>query len=503
MIRKRIEEAIRGAVGEEIKFTVERPGNLSHGDYATNAALVSKMDPQELASKLQIPGVEKIEVVGRFINFFLSHDAILDEFKNPSFESLYAGQTILVEYTQPNPFKEFHIGHLMNNALGESIARLLYHSGAKVIHANYQGDVGPHVAKAVWGKMRKPELSWGEAYVYGNSEYDANKGEIDEINKKIYERSDDTINTLYDQGRRESLAHFEEIYKVLGTKFDHYFFESETGPIGLELIAKHADVFEKSEGATVFRGSHTRVFVTGQGLPTYEAKELGLAKLKQDKAPADMYITVTANEQNGFFEVVEETLRKIFPNYKQMHHSYGMMRFAEGKMSSRTGNVVTGESLLEDLKEKARGRMDVAVGAIKYAILKQKSNKDIIFDLEQSLSTEGDSGPYLQYAHVRAASLLKKAEGSEIVDDTKKVNQLERTLVHFPDVIGHAARDFEPHYVTTYLTEVASLFNSWYAAERLIVDGKVSKSLLNTVQVVEKTLRTGLHLLGIPTPEEM
>ena len=483
MFRAEIENAVKNALAaigaQDANFIVERPTNMAHGDYATNAALVAKVDAHELVAKLHVEGIEKIEVVGKFINFWLSRTALIKEIQPAtqdgwSANDLHKNKKILVEYTDPNPFKEFHIGHLMSNAIGESIARLFENSGAQVVRANYQGDIGPHVAKAIWGKIQKPEALWGEAYVYGDQNYEGSRGEIDAINKKLYEKSDPEVNKLYDAGRKESLAHFEEIYKKLDTKFDFYFFESETAPKGLEIIKKHPKLFEKSEGATVFHGKHTRVFITSQGLPTYEAKELGLAELKQEKAPADVYITVTASEQSGFFEVVFEAIEKIFPALrgKLIHRAHGHMRFTEGKMSSRKGNVITGESLFLDLQKAARGREDVAVGAIKYAVLKQGSGKDIIFDPEKSLSLEGDSGPYLQYALVRARSLIRAAKEAQIggaaSDVPEHAGALERMLVHFPEVLTRAARELEPHYVTTYLTELASAFNSWYASERII-----------------------------------
>src|SRR3989344_4670043 len=188
-MRERIEKAIKEALGTEVSFIVERPRALAHGDYSTNAALVGKVDPHELSSKLQSllssNDVEKIEVVGKFIDFFLSREELIP--KEQKIPQPYAGKKIMVEYTDPNPFKEFHIGHLMSNAIGESVARLLEASGAKVIRANYQGDVGLHVAKALWGKMQKSDTSWGEAYTYGSQEYENKKAEIDEINKKVYE----------------------------------------------------------------------------------------------------------------------------------------------------------------------------------------------------------------------------------------------------------------------------------------------------------------------------
>jgi arginyl-tRNA synthetase len=314
VIRRNIEQALKTALvslgAGEVSFVVERPGSMEYGDYATNAALAAgkilKKNPKEVAEDLakelegKIDGVKKVEAAGAgFINFTLAGMAVKDivheaHEKKWGSNDLYKGKTVMVEYTDPNPFKEFHIGHLMSNAIGESIARVLEHSGANVIRANYQGDVGPHVAKAIWGKMQKPEMSWGEAYVYGSNEYENHKEEVDAINKKVYERSDEKINALYDEGRESSLNHFEQLYKTLGTKFENYFFESQTWKIGKKIVEDNiGNVFGESDGAIIFDGEkydkalHTRVFITSQGNPTYEAKELGLFKLKSEKGGFD------------------------------------------------------------------------------------------------------------------------------------------------------------------------------------------------------------------------
>jgi arginyl-tRNA synthetase len=514
-IEKAVKESLKALGAEGVSFVIERPSDLSHGDYSTNAALVAskplEQGPRQVAEALAgrlgaIEGVASVSIAGPgFINFTLTRESLLPN--DLPLHDVYKGKHIMVEYTDPNPFKEFHIGHLMSNAIGESIARLLAASGAAVVRANYQGDVGPHVAKAIWGKLQKPQLPWGEAYTFGAKEYESHKDEIDAINKKVYEKSDSEINALYDAGRKESLERFEEIYKKLGTKFDHYFFESETGPKGLAIVAAHPEVFQMSEGATVFHGAHTRVFVNSKGLPTYEAKELGLAEIKRSLG-LDEYVYVTASEQNGFFEVVFDAIQKVFPDLvgKLAHRSHGMMRFASGKMSSREGNVVTGELLLEDMKKAARDREDVAVGAVKYSVLKSGSGKDIIFDLEKSLSLEGDSGPYLQYALVRARSLLRAAKEAGVVagtdDAPAEATTLERILLHYPEVVERAAKELEPHYVTTYLTELASAFNSWYASGK-VIGGERPRHGVLLAGAAEKTLAQGLGLLGIPTPEEM
>lgn len=552
MVRTSIEQTIVEALKElgadlpaqagDVSFVVERPASMEHGDYATNAALVvAKIlkappagGPRDIAGSLltslqqkNIPGVETMEVAGAgFINFRLSHDALTQIVKQASEDpewgknALYLGQHVLVEYTDPNPFKEFHIGHLMSNAIGESIAKLFEAGGADVKRANYQGDVGVHVAKAIWAKRQKPEMTWGEAYVYGSAKYDANKEEIDELNKTIYEKSNPEINTLYEQGREESLKHFKEIYKTLGTKFDYYFFESETGPLGVELVRKHEEVFELSDGATIFRGEnvglHTRVFINSKGLPTYEAKELGLVVAKKKRGQFDLSLTVTANETRDFFRVVRAAAEKIFPDLedKMLTRFHGFLKLTTGKMSSRLGNVITGESLIKDLTEEARGREDVAVGAIKYMVLRQNTGKDIIFDPEKSLSLEGDSGPYVQYALVRARSLLRKVQETKKVFEIKAdvladipeivgLRNLYRILLHYPEVVERAAMELEPHHVATYLTELSAAFNSWYASERIIVDGEVLLDRVVLIRAVEHTLHKGLEVLGILAPEEM
>ncbi len=545
-IEKAIAEALATLGAGEVPFVVERPAEMEHGDYATNAALAAskilKKNPKEvaeaLAANLALPAldiIEKIEIAGAgFINFFLTREAIVQEVeaaankKEWGNNNLYAGKKVMVEYTDPNPFKEFHIGHLMSNAIGESIARLFEYAGAVVTRANYQGDVGLHVAKAIWGKQQLPNATWGEAYVHGAAEYENHKEEIDALNKKIYEK-DANIMPLYEEGRRESLAEFEKIYAILGTKFDKSFFESQSWEKGLGLVKAHiGNVFEESDGAVIYRGEqdglHTRVFINKAGLPTYEAKDLGLLLLKQEAGQYDISITVTASEQQEYFKVVLAAAKHIAEvqdiAQKTKHITHGMMRFAEGKMSSRTGNVITGESLLRDMADEAKEKMkdrkvadaeeiveQIAVGAIKYTVLRQGSGKDIIFDPAKSLSLEGDSGPYLQYAHTRALSLLKKAAVLMPKLPVEKilpqsVSALERLLIHYPDVVAHAAAEVEPHYVTTYLTELAAAFNSWYASER-VIGGEYEQYGVLLAQAVEQTLAKGLQVLGIPAPEEM
>ena len=553
-LKKEIETVLVdfGVENPQVNFDYPR---MDFGDLSTNVAMAYAKElgkkPLDLAEEIKShlatrspSEISRIEVVAPgFINFFFEAEYFTDNVKKVLSDKDFGknksldGQKIIIEYTDPNPFKEFHIGHLMSNTIGEAISRVVEASGAEVKRVNYQGDIGLHVAKAVWA-IRKGVAS-NEAYAYGHKAYEENevsKAEIIEVNKKIYDKSDPEINKIYEEGRKESLAYFEEMYHKLGTKFDMYFFESETATFGKGVVEKNVpEVFEQSEGAVVFRGEkydsklHTRVFITKEGLPTYETKELGLAKIKYDKYPYDKSIVVTGSEINEYFKVLLSAMAVVFPDLAQKtkHISHGMLRLPEGKMSSRTGNVITAESLIEKIKEKvlkkindredmSRTRLDtdgiaeiVAIGAIKYSILRQAIGGDIIFDFDKSISFEGDSGPYLQYSAVRAHSVLKRAQFSIFnfqfsIPGGWQTTNLERYLERFPDVVVKAGSEYAPHYVVTYLIELAGEFNSFYASHKIIGEkDPTSPYRLALTEAFVQVLTSGLDLLGIKVPEKM
>jgi arginyl-tRNA synthetase len=530
------------------------PKDLKNGDYSFFVKDKNiKISDLSLESLSKNKYIKNVQAVGQFINIHLSDsffcellDDVLQNGDNFGKNNLQDSARVIFEYTDPNPFKQFHIGHLMSNAVGESLSRIVEWGGARVKRACYSGDVGPHVAKAIWGMQElsaempnvKEGLSvksefLGNAYVHGSNAYiddESAKKEIDVLNKIIYEKSDAKVMGLYDWGRKVSLDHFEDIYTKLGTKFDYYFFENETAPRGMfiveEFLAK--GIFEKSDGAVVFKGEqyglHTRVFVNSQGLPTYETKELGLSKIKFEKEDFDLSVVVTAHEQSEYFKVVLKALEFVDSGIanKTRHISHGMLRFANGKMSSRTGNIITGESLIADVEkmvyEKIKDRDlsdderkeivgEVAVGAIKYSILRQSPGRDIIFDFEKSLSFEGDSGPYLQYSHARACSVLQKAKEAGIstsFDKAESAGELEKIIAKFTDITERAEKDFAPQLIVTYLTELAGAFNSYYANNPIVDPENASAPYRVALTASFKTvMKNGLWLLGISAPEKM
>jgi len=539
---------------------LEYPGDTTHGDFATNIALVYakqySKNPRELATEfveklnaVKLPEIESIETAGPgFINFKLKPEVfgnviekIVAVGKTFGNHTRLSGQRIIVEYTQPNPFKEFHIGHLMNNIIGESISRLFEAHGTEVVRSTYHGDVGLHVAKGIWG-LQSMEVGTemnahvlGQAYATGARLFEESeevKKEIIALNKVIYDRSDPDVNILYDTGREVSIRYFELLYKRLGSNFDFHFYESETAPIGKALVEEYLEkgIFEKSEGAVIYRGEkfglHTRVFLSKENLATYEAKELGCIALKKEKiGEFDMSVTITANEQDAFFTVVEKASEEVFPELcaKLLHLSHGMMKLPSGKMSSRTGDVVTAESLIEMVKESARMKLKegvhshaqqedisekVALAALRYTVLRQSIGGDIIFDINQALSLEGDSGPYLQYACLRASTLLKKAEGivkvSVALPADWSTTHIERLLQRYPRVVDRAGREYAPHQLVTYLTELAGAFNSFYGSHKIIdITDPTAPYRLAITKAFVDVMSSGLDLLAIELPSEM
>jgi arginyl-tRNA synthetase len=569
MIREEIVAILNKAIGGDVAADVSVPEAESFGHYSTNVAMrlakARGQKPMEVAEEIaaairaQAPAglFEKVEAAAPgFVNLWLTKEAVQKEFEKIVHKEKFGanesmkGKMVMVEFTDPNPFKLFHIGHLMSNTIGESFARLYEAADAKVIRANYQGDVGLHVAKAIWGMealetkqpskkddLRQKMEFLGQAYAYGSAAYEKEleiKEAITHLNEKIYSRSDKEVNKLYDMGREWSLAYFETVYKRLGTKFDHYFFEGEVGKEGLELVLARKDVFEKSQGAIVFPGEkyglHTRVFVNSKGLPTYEAKELGLNKKKFELYKLDLSVIVTGNEIVDYFKVLLKAMELVAPDVaaKTRHVPHGMLRLPSGKMSSRTGDVVAAELLIDQAKEKINERMKddadmdaaervrvaeaIAIGALKYSILKQSPGQDIVFDFEKSLSFEGDSGPYVQYTYARLQSILRKSKvkSQKSKVDTKLLDSgnelvLIRKMFEFSETVRRAQEALASSGLVAYLYQFAALANKFYETTPILKDENEPRrnARLVLAETSARILKSGLNLLGIQAPEKI
>lgn len=604
-------ENIQKAVNSLYKEAIEKKGDdyltlidlvtpkeFSFGDYTSSLPLklskiigenpmmiaedITKELKKEGDSKLKDNGIEKIEIVKPgFINFFVTTELLITQLNTlltkPSDFSksevsvknlemflkkqskdikLYQEEDkthgkirVVFEFGHANTHKEMHIGHLRNLVIGESIIRLLTNLGIEVVRVNYEGDVGMHIAKCLWGVLHTEGFTLnsyskksiiekveflGKAYVKGNKAYEESeesKKEIIEINRKIYSK-DEEIAVLWNETRKWSLEYFESIYKRVGTHFQRYYFESEVFEPGKKIVEDNiGKVFEKSENAVIFPGEkyglHNRVFITQEGFATYEGKEMGLGKLQFDEYNPTLIIHNVGPEQAEYFKVVFKALGIIFPQTqgKELHHVYGWVQLKDGKMSSRMGNVVSARWLLDEAYKKAETLITkeeykegekreisekVAVGSVKYSFLRFSSKSDISFNFDESISLEGDSGPYIMYTFARCESVKNKANqhNSQTISNYNNINQEELLLLRlinkFPEVLFEAAVNFAPNVLTHYLYTLSQAYNFFYTKHKIINSGKeVTEFRLALNQAVGQALQKGLSLLGIDTVSKM
>ena len=414
------------------------------------------------------------------------------------------------------------------------MAKLLETSGAKVYRVNYQGDVGLHVAKCLWAfekeKPLVPDDLEGKVkllqvmYQKGSAAYEeveTAKEEIQALNKKIYEK-DSEIKKLWEETRSWSVEYYKNFEERLGIKYDRYYFESEVYKEGTKIVKDNlGKVFKKSEGAIIFKGSkhglHDRVFVTQYDTPTYEAKDLYLEVLKYKEWPYDLLIIATASEQNEYFKVVYKALEMLNPELKGKfkHIGFGMVNLKSGKMSSRTGNIVSAIDLVDIVTDRVshlgsgekKLAETVGIGAVKYSFLKNNPLQDTTFSVEDSIASEGNSGPYLQYTVARSNSVLEKSK----VKKSSKLNpekfgerelRVVRKLAQFPEVIASAAKNYSPNLLANYLYSLAQGFNNFYNSNKIIGSPEGGERIALTSGVAN-VLKKGLFLLGIETPDRM
>jgi arginyl-tRNA synthetase len=556
-MKQEIESAIASVCKDlfdvEARVELTRPDE-QFGDYATNVALQlaqqAGKSPREVAEQIaaklreELPEqVSEVSVAGPgFINLKLTDQALWKATEHKPTKSL-AGQTIVAEYSDPNPFKVLHAGHLYTSVVGDAIANLLEYAGAAVHRVNFGGDVGLHVGKSMWAILKNlggehPEklaevpadgrAEWlSERYVEGNNAYEDDeqaKAEIIALNKQVYQLHDandhdSAFAQIYWTTRQWSYDYFDKFYARLGSKFEKYYPESETAPIGLTAVREHiGQVYEQSDGAIIFDGEkydlHTRVFINSQGLPTYEAKDVGLIIAKWRDYHFDQSVILTGNDIVEYMKVVLKSIEQFEPKLAQAttHLTHGIVKLAGGtKMSSRKGNILGAVDVLEVAGEAnkvltGQDNEQTTLGAVKYAFLKSRLGGDIIYDPAESVSLEGNSGPYLQYAFARAKSILKKSSVVSRQSSVQNFEQGERSLVRkiseYSEVVDKAVAELMPHHICTYLYELAQTFNSFYEHNR-VVGNEREATRLQLVKAYADTLKSGLELLNIPAPERM
>ena len=594
-LESQIAEIVRRTFDVEPTVELTRP-EPQFGDFATNVALqlakqVGK-NPREIAETLaeHVRGltshIDEVEVAGPgFLNIRLTDAALLGSLHVAPAKTR-TSQMVLVEYSDPNPFKPLHAGHLYTTLAGDAIARLVEHAGAKTVRLNFGGDVGLHVGRTMWAIIKTfggeyPEklaeipqnerAAWmGVRYVEGNAAYEADeitKTEIIECNKRVYILHDQDDHQspfaqIYWTCREWSYAYFETLYQQLQVvPFDRFIPESEVTPLGVETVRVETQkgVFEKSDGAIVYRGDeskglHTRVFINSEGLPTYETKDVGLSLTKWRDYHFDESIIITDFSQQQYMAVVVDAIAQFEPDAaaRTRHLTHGRVKLAGGvKISSRKGNGPSALDILQAARDAANASQvnsteENVLSAVKYAFVKARVGSDIVYDPAESIALEGNSGPYLQYAHARARSILSKAENATTVrsagdqgsgvrysceggnpagvsageastptngipgqarnDEGVSLEPDERLLVRklseYAEVVERATTELMPHHICTYLYELAQGFNRFYEKNRVIGDERQDVRLA-LIQAYASTLKKGLELLGIHAPDRM
>ncbi len=513
-------------------------------DFSSNIAMQLTRElhtaPREIAEKIigalndntEFSSQFNVEIAGPgFLNFISSDEYFKQKlvdyrtnFEKNISQNGYSGKTVVCEFSDPNPFKVLHVGHLYTSIVGDAVSRLVEFAGGRVIRANFGGDVGLHVAKTLYAVMKDDTdtsdiETIAKCYVEGTNAYEEDeqaKAEITRLNKLIYQiaesgEKESKLAKLYWMGREVSYKYFEDFYARVGVKFDKYYPESTVAGRGLKEVSEHiGEVYEKSDGAVVFPGEkydlHTRVFINAEGLPTYEAKDVGLLFTKWDDYKFDKSIVITGNDIIDYMKVVLKSESLYAPELveKTKHITHGNVRLpGNEKMSSRKGNFVRAVDVLDSVSKLVPDEK-VALSAIKYAFLKYRIGGNIEFDARESVSTTGNSGVYLQYSSVRAKKILAKpmTGGS----GEWKLNEYERKMIRkileYKAVLENAVSEFAPHKIANYLFEISQDFSRFYENVK-VAGSKNEKERREIVAAYLDVMTHGLNLMGIEVPEEM
>ena len=585
-IKERLQTAIKKLYGLDFEPDITPSPDNIDADYSSNAPLKLAKElhksPMAIAEELNKILDANISNPG-FLNFTLSDDFLeesinnlVQDFAKTISSNTFKDKTVICEFSDPNPFKVLHVDHLYTSIVGDSIGKLFEYAGAKVIRANFGGDVGLHVAKTMYALQQKDIKDLkiediGKCYVEGTAAYEDDenaKKAITELNKEIYKiNAEDLHNTdlakLYWKGRELSYAYFENFYASIGLKFDKYYPESTVAALGLKTVKEQLEkgVYEISNGAVIFDGEkfglHTRVFINSEGVPTYEAKDVGLIFTKWQDYHFDKSVVITGSEQLDYMKVVLKSIEQYAPELvaKTNHLIHGLVKLPGNvKMSSRKGNFLKAVDVLDMVKDELKSEYDstdeiVALAATKYAFLKYKMGGNIIFDPKESVKMTGNSGPYLLYSCVRAKKILDKSNSARVADisDRRGVRSLARRglapaargrlplgtqttrrvdgpagrapevkistrpraeknlikkILEYKAVLDEAVTEMAPHKLANYLYELAQEFSRFY--ENCPVAGSEQESeRIKLVQTFLNVMSHGLNILSIKIPEEM
>ena len=583
-IRQAVEQAVAPLVSDMPSFTLEHPKEESHGDYAVNVAMqlasVLRRSPmqiaQEIADNLELPaGVSKLEVAAPgFINFWLDTSWLIENLQTiESAGTKYGssdwgqGKTWLIEHTSPNPNKAMHLGHLRNNVTGMAIANIWEALGVTVIRDAIDNNRGIAIAKLMWGFLKfarknenapleiaywfdhqdewhtpesldtRPDRFMDRLYTLAADDC-KNDAEVDALVRQMvvdWEAKDEKTWALWQHVLDYVYAGQNQTLQRLGNKWDKVWHEHEHYEKGKQYVEEGLakGIFQKLDSGAILTDLESynlpdTVVIKSDGTSLYITQDLALTDLKQKTFHPDKTFWVIGPEQSL-------AMKQVFAVSEQLgigkvedftHIAYGYMSIkGQGKMSSRLGNVIYIDDLIDAAKEVVLAQMEarsfgseeerqrvaeeIAVGSVKYSILKVGRLTDTAFDFATSLSVEGDAGPYLQYTYARSQSVLRKVE-TELtpVDSTIEMNEAEqavlRWLYRYPEMVQEAGLQLSPNYLANYLYELSQRFNTFYNSNQILVEeSEVKNFRLHLTKAVAQVLENGLQLLGIAAPERM
>ena len=560
-IKNGIKEALKNLGINSENIVLEHPEDFKNGDYSTNVAMVyakeMKTKPIDLAEKIiaqiarlnsdnGIEGVEEIEIAGPgFINFHLAQEFFIESIKEILKQKedfgkneTGKGRKIIVEYSSPNIAKPFTIGHLRSTIIGDAISNILIFSGYKVVRDNHIGDWGTQFGKLIvalkkWGNLSEIEKSnepiklLVDLYIKFHDEAEKDESLEDEARAWFFklEKKDEEAKEIWEKCIEISKKEFERIYKklnvtVFDTEYGESFFEDKMASV-IEDVKKNK-LGRESEGAFIVEFPEEKklsplLLLKKDGSSLYGLRDLAADKWRKSEYGDDIkIINEVGGEQTEYFKQIFEAEKMLgyFNKEQRVHLAHGLYRFQDGKMSTRKGNAIWLDEIINEAEKRA-GQINeetkevVAIGALKFNDLKRESLKDIVFDWEEILNIKGDSGPYLQYSYVRAKSILEKAKdenihlATELPSDWKTI-EIEKMLYQFPEIVLRSAQDLQAHHIANYLINLARSFSGFYGEGKIIdKENSFSPYKLALTEAFSIVMKNGLFLLGIKTPEKM
>ena len=585
----KVQEAVKSLYGVEItpaqvqfqKTRAEFEGDITLVvfPFVKAARKAPAQVAQEVGEALCGGLVEKYNAVQGFLNLSIAQSYWLEQLQGIATTENYGQLTrgegkkplMMVEYSSPNTNKPLHLGHVRNNLLGYSIAKIQEANGWNVVKTNIVNDRGIHICKSMlawqkFGNGETPENSGkkgdhliGDYYVRFDVEYKAQIKELmaqgmdEETAKKEaplikeaqamlvkWEQNDPEVRALWQKMNEWVYAGFDETYQQMGVGFDKIYYESDTYLVGkgeVERGLAKGDFYRREDGSVwadlAQNGLDEKLLLRADGTSVYMTQDIGTAKLRFEDYPIDKMVYVVGNEQEYHFKVLSILLDRLgFPFGKELvHFSYGMVELPNGKMKSREGTVVDADDLMAqmiaDAKEISKDKVNtlpditeeeaneiarmVGLGALKYFILKVDPRKNMLFNPEESIDFNGNTGPFIQYTYARIQSVLRKAQGVQEFSSLgvqelseKELNLIQR-LVDYPAAVRQAGDEFSPAVIANYAYSLACDFNSFYHDHSILNEADAEKRALRLVlaQTVAKVIKSAMSLLGIEVPSRM